>query len=577
MTSDCGESKQSEVISFFMHIAFSFAKWYTVTKVVRDLEIVILALNSKYIHSSLAPWYLKAEVPVAEVVEHTINEDILSVVADIVKKRPRLLAISVYIWNVTFAEKVAALVKDELPDIIVAVGGPEVSYNPKEVLGRCTAIDYVISGEGEVPFSALCRKVLYGEDCFLPGISYGSYVAEPYIGTGTPKSPYTDAYFSALQGRIAYFESSRGCPYSCAYCLSGRCEGIRFFDMDYVRENLLRVANSGTKTVKFVDRTFNADRKRAIEILSFIKAGSGVSFPSDVCFHFELSGDLLDDATIAFLKTVPHGLFQFEIGIQSFFPKTIQAIHRKTESSILKRRIQELVRLGNAHVHTDLIAGLPYEGYDDFKDSFDQAYFLGANMLQLGFLKILHGTEIENRAKEYGFRYTKQPPYEVFETPWLSQAEVVKLKITENAVDRLHNSGRFRRVIELCLPLFDRPYDFFYTCGRLIAKEKNLDTMTDALFLNLSKTFPDRTDEIRDAFVCDRLATNSARGFPKALYHKDPRISLVKKQLNADMATAEKAGVRRSVSILYHKQVAVYVDYERKDWRGEYPLNFVKL
>lgn len=539
------------------------------------MDVAILALNSKYIHSSLAPWYLKAEVPSAEVVEHTINEDFETVLTDILVRRPKILAVSIYIWNVAFAEELLQRVKAVAPQTVTVVGGPEVSYNPGEVMERCTAVDYVISGEGEIPFAALCRRVLYGEDCDLPGVSYKGFIAEPYIGVGTPKSPYTDAYFSALRGRIAYFESSRGCPYSCAYCLSGRCEEMRFFDMGYVRDNLVRLAVSGTKTIKFVDRTFNADRRRALEILSFIKEGSGNLFPADVCFHFELSGDLLDDETICFLKTVPAGLFQFEIGIQSFYPDTIRAIHRKTDSETLKQRIRCLANLGNAHIHTDLIAGLPYESYADFKNSFDEAYALGADMLQLGFLKILHGTELEERAEEYGLLYSLAPPYEVYETPWLSREDIQELKIAEHAVDRLHNSGRFRRVICLCLPQYMRAYDFFYECGVVIQKQRSLDDMTNALYTFLCEKFPQMAEEIRDVFVCDRLATNSSKGLPKALYRADPRLADVKRRLNADSKTAEKAGVRRNVAILYHRNMAVYADYENGNFCGEYPLRYI--
>ena len=546
------------------------------------MDIVILAINSKYIHSSLAPWYLKAATDFpAEVVEHTINEDIEVVFADILARKPKVLAVSVYIWNVVYAEKLLHMVKAVLPKITTVVGGPEVSYNAEEVLTRCSAIDYVISGEGEIPFNALCEKLLANAQNELIGISYRTdarnVIAQPYIGIGTPKSPYTDEYFAALNGRISYFESSRGCPYSCAYCLSGRCEVMRFFDMDYVKENLIKLAQSGTKTIKFVDRTFNADRRRALDILSFIASESGKLFPSDVCFHFELSGDLLDDEIIAFLKTVPVGLFQFEIGIQSFYPDTITAIHRRTDSETLKRRIKQLVEIGNAHIHTDLIAGLPYEGYDDFKNSFDEAYALGANMLQLGFLKILHGTELEDKASEYGFAYSANPPYEVYETPWLSREEVAELKITESAVERLHNSGRFRRTITLCLTYFNRSYDFFHECGKAIQNRRSLDDMTDALYEFLCEKIPVLKEQIRDVLVCDRLATNSSKGLPKSLHRIDHKIAEVKKLLNTNESTAEKPYIRRNIAILYSKNQAVYADYANKNNHGEYPLGYINL
>ena len=541
------------------------------------MDIVILALNSKYIHSSLAPWYLKAEVPAATVLEHTVNEDIDTVLKDIVSLKPRILAISVYIWNIKYAERILELVKESLPDIITVVGGPEVSYNPKDVLERSHSIDYVISGEGEIPFSFLCNSIEHNITPNISGVSYRDHISEPFIGSGTPKSPYIDDYFTALNNRIAYFESSRGCPYSCAYCLSGRCERMRFFDMEYVKENLLKLAKSGTKTIKFVDRTFNAERNRAREIFSLIIEKNGTEFPRDVCFHFELSGDLLDDETVELLSSAPDGLFQFEIGIQSFYPKTINAIHRKTKSEVLKKRISQLIKLNNAHIHTDLIAGLPYEGYEDFINSFNEAYSLGADMLQLGFLKILHGTELEVKADEYGLHFSKNPPYEVYETTWLSNAEIKLLKTAESALDRIHNSGRFKRTVALCLPYFKTAYDFFYKCGRVIEDSHSLDEMTDKLYFYLKTEFPQKSEQIRDALVCDRIATNSSKGLPKSIYQNDARIGKIKHLLNNDEGTAEKKGIRRNIAILYGANKVVYADYDIKSHKNEYELKFLEL
>lgn len=539
-----------------------------------------MALNSKYIHSSLATWYLKSSIEDLDfssvVLEHTINESLDYICNDIISFNPKVLAISVYIWNVKHVYELVKQVKSFNQEIKVILGGPEVSYNSEKVLEN-NFVDYVICGEGEIPFSNICQFLLSGGNADLSGISWRGNISKPYIGIGTPKSPYTNEYFAMLNNRIAYFESSRGCPYSCAYCLSGRCDGVRFFDMEYVKENLIKLANSGTKTIKFVDRTFNADRHRAYELFNFLIEYSGRAFSSDVCFHFELSGDLLDDDTILLLSSAPNGLFQFEIGIQSFYPHTIAAIHRKTDNETLKLRIKQLVAMGNAHIHTDLIAGLPYEDYNSFINSFNEAYELGANMLQLGFLKILHGTELEDKAVEYGFKYSHEPPYEVCETSWLTREDFLKLKTAESAVDRLHNSGRFRRTIKFCLPYFDSAYDFFFECGAVIKDISALDEMTNVLFLFLTARFANLTDEIRDVLVCDRLATNSSKGLPKALYRTDTCIPEIKKRLNNDVATAEKTGVRRNIAILYHSNCAVYADYEKKNNRGEYPLEYIEL
>lgn len=326
-------------------------------------DVVILALNSGYVHSALAPWYLKAaagDLPLSlEVIEHTVNESVRTVVEDIVKRSPRLLAISVYIWNVQVVRDLAALIKKRLPDIVLAVGGPEVSYNSADVLKCTPEIDYVICGEGETPFRQLCGALITGAECrFRRCLSS----RRPYRFRQN-LMPEKARRSVRIQTNIclrcvadqAYFESSRGCPYACAYCLSGRCDGLRFFDTDYVYENLLRLANSGAKVIKFVDRTFNADRKRAYALFSFLIDAYGKTIPRGVCFHFELSGDLLDDETVALLSAAPRGLFQFEIGIQSFHPETIRAIRRATDSRVLKRRIRQLASAGRAHIHVDLI------------------------------------------------------------------------------------------------------------------------------------------------------------------------------------------------------------------------------
>ena len=547
-------------------------------------EVLILSLNSKFIHSTLASWYLKSAaegIADCHVCEHTINESFDTVFKDIFEHAPKVLAISVYIWNVEYVFRLVEEVKKAVPETIIVLGGPEVGYNVESVFEKCPGADYIISGEGEVPFVNLCRFLLHGHNVDFNGISRRAdnkiVVSTPYIGEGTPKSPYTSDYFDTLNGRIAYFESSRGCPYSCAYCISGRKEGLRFFDIEYVKTNILLLANSGSKTIKFVDRTFNANKKRAIEIWEFLISESGKSFPHDVCFHFELSGDLLDDESISLLEKSPPGLFQYEIGIQSFCDKTIDVIHRVTDSVTLKNRIKKLVSMENAHIHTDLIAGLPYENLMSFKDSFNQAYELGADMLQLGFLKLLHGTELSDLADKYGFKYLDKPPYEVFETAWMSNDDIKLLKIVENAVDRIHNSGRFKRTLKWCVSHFETPFEMFYLIGSRIRNLRGLDDITDSIFSFLAERFPDDREEIRDNMVLDRLSTNSSKKLPDSLYISDQFIGVIKKFLNASPETAEKTGVRRSIVILYHSNQVVYVDYSDRNFKDEYRLNFILM
>ena len=288
------------------------------------MKVLICTFNTKYVHSALAPWCLRAGAkkyaPDCEcnIFEGTINENTDTLLEKILRYDFDLIAFSTYIWNKKLVLSLAERVKQHR-NVKIALGGPEVSYNVCEILSDSPYIDYVLSGEGEEIFGRLCSGENVDE---IPGISYrkndGFVVKPPYVPLETPPSPYCDEYFEALNGRIAYIETSRGCPYRCAFCLSGRCGTVRFFDLEKSKENIIKLSNSGTQTVKFIDRTFNADRERANEIFSFIIDGYGKEIPKNVCFHFEIEGELLDNKTFSVLEKAPKGLFQLEIGLQTF-------------------------------------------------------------------------------------------------------------------------------------------------------------------------------------------------------------------------------------------------------------------
>ncbi|MEG1773678.1 MAG: radical SAM protein, partial [Oscillospiraceae bacterium] len=294
-----------------------------------SLAVVIGTLNSQYIHSSLAPWCLLAGVRAfgdpglcARVVEGTINEPPERMLERLVAAAPAAVGFCCYIWNITQTLALLAPLQKRLPGLRIILGGPEVSYCAAAVLEACPAVDFVLSGEGERPFALLLNALLRHEPpAGLPGVCLrtadGIFCAPPYTPDDTPPSPYGPDYFSALSGRIAYLETSRGCPFSCAFCLSGRCGGARFFPLERARRELLLLANSGAKTVKLVDRTFNANPERARAIFRFLLEHYGSDIPQGVCFHFEIAGDLLDDETLALLAAAPPGAIQMEIGLQS--------------------------------------------------------------------------------------------------------------------------------------------------------------------------------------------------------------------------------------------------------------------
>jgi len=477
----------------------------------------------------------------AEVVEGTINEERKKILERILSCKPDVVGFCCYIWNITVVCDLVKMMKEELADCIIVLGGPEVSYNAREVLRNLPLVDYVISGEGERPMAELLNAIVSGSELEdIPGICYrkgeGIIISEPYTPCEIPPSPYTRQYFDALNGRIAYLETSRGCPYSCAFCLSGRCGGVRYYDLERAKQEILLLANSGTQTIKLVDRTFNANRRRANELFRFIIEGYGKKIPQGICFHFEIAGDLLDKETIELLATAPVGSIQFEIGLQSFNGKTLAAVNRKTNLEKLKQNISQLVANGNVHIHIDLIAGLPHENIVSFMDSFNTAFVLRPHMLQLGFLKLLHGSPMREEPGQYPCEYTTKAPYEVIKTPWISREELELLHYSEHALGQLYNRGRFRRTLTYLLNHMEKsPFELFRDVGVFLGQTgeapKSLDDFTALVFSYFVSQSGVEQTALRDCMVCDRLATNASGKLPKALQIQDPRLKIAIKAL----------------------------------------------
>lgn len=558
------------------------------------LSVVIATLNSKYIHSSLAPWCLLAGVKSyctnvnAVVIEGTINQKLEDVAEKIISTAPQAVGLSCYIWNITLMKQLIVLIKMALPNTIIILGGPEVSYNARNILCENNNVDYIISGEGEKPFAVLLNSIADNKP--VPnnmGICYNSsqgvIISQPYISTEQPPTPYTEEYFKALNGRIAYLETSRGCPYSCAFCLSGRCGKARFFDAERAKQEMLLLANSGTQTIKLVDRTFNANKKRAYMLFEFIIQSYGTKIPKGVCFHFEIAGDILDEATIALLKTAPVGAIQLEIGLQSFNEVTLEYINRKTNTAKLKENILQLVANNNMHIHIDLIAGLPYEDFASFRQSFNIAYSLNSHMLQLGFLKLLYGAEMRENTQKYSCTYNTQPPYEVTGTKWLSDKELKSLHMLEDALDRINNSGRFTRTIKYIISTTPKtPFDVFLGFGEFAYNKGtgkiSLDEYTKYMYNYFSGLENVDKQILRDYMVLDRLSTNASGLLPQILRVQDQMQKKVRLMLEEDSATKVIKGIKRGIAILYTQNKAVYVDYINKNpINGEYKLNYCNL
>lgn len=535
------------------------------------MKITLCAVNSKYIHSSLAVWYLKSAVSEKNqctVIEGTINERTEDIVEKIVESSPQLVAFSTYIWNKEHVMFIAEQVKNRIGAKIL-LGGPEVSYNVKEILESHSFVDYVISGEGEEPFSMLCDGCSLEE---IEGLSYKKggrvFVKEAHASQKDPPNPYTKEYFEALNGRIAYIETSRGCPFNCAFCLSGRCGGVRFFDLEESKRRMVMLANSGTQTVKFIDRTFNASKKRARDIFAFLIQEYKKSIPKGVCFHFEIEGELLDEETFEILEKAPKGLIQFEIGLQSFNEMTLKSINRKTNLELLVENIKRILTLGNIHTHIDLIVGLPFENLQSFKKSFDLAYRLKPQMLQIGFLKLLYGTPLRENADEQKCVFSNTPPYEIMSNRWISAEEIAGLHYFEDVFERLYNSRRFALTCEYLEGFYDSPFELFMGFSeRLTGRTaKTLDEFTLAAYEYFGTLpFVDR-DRLRDVLAIDRLATNRMGALPEFLKIKHPNLKKTLNFLDKNEGTKQHQGIKRAATPLLTENKVAYVDYDHCDY-----------
>ena len=536
------------------------------------MKILFCAINSKYIHSTLAAWYLKRAVEKqdasAVVLEATINEKTDTVLAKILSCDFDVIAFSTYIWNKNMVIELAKGVKEATGKTVI-FGGPEVSYNAGEILSLYSFVDYVVSGEGELPFERIVKGdnkadiegLCYRKDCEI-------VVKEPYISFVDPPFPYTQDYLEALNGRITYLETSRGCPFHCAFCLSGRCGGVRFFDLEESKRKIITLANSGTQTVKFIDRTFNANKKRANQIFQFIIDEYGKKIPTCVCFHFEIEGELVDDEMIEILKTAPSGLFQFEIGLQSFNEKTLLYINRRTNLKKLTDVIQKIIALGNIHVHIDLIAGMSYEDMCSFEKSFNKALALRPHMLQLGFLKLLHGAEMREDTKKYSFEYSSEPPYEVISTEWMNRQELEQLHIFEDVFEKLYNSARFPHTCEYIFANTTNAFETVFGFAKYCKKEKlenNLDAFTKALFEYFSAQAGFDKNKLRDMLAIDRLSTNKMGSLPEFLKVHSPLLKSTLNELEKSPQTKRKKGVKRAATLLLSEPLFVYVDYDDLD------------
>ena len=441
------------------------------------MKILLAACNAKYIHSNLAVYDLKAyssdydkEVLLRE---YTINQPKDEILKDIYGSGADVVCFSCYIWNISFVRELIRDLAKILPETAFWAGGPEVSYDAEKFLTEMPEMTGVLVGEGEKTFHDLLEYYIDGKGSLgeIRGIAYRDGEEIRHNGwrelMNLSEIPFVYQHLEEFENRIIYYESSRGCPFSCSYCLSSIDKKLRFRDLELVKKELQFFLDHKVPQVKFVDRTFNCKHEHAMAIWKYIlEHDNGVTN-----FHFEVSADLLRDEEMDLMAKMRPGLIQLEIGVQSTNPETIRAIHRHMDLDKLERCVDRVHSFRNIHQHLDLIAGLPYEDYDTFHRSFNDVYQMKPDQLQLGFLKVLKGSLMQGEAEKYGIVHKEKEPYEVLSTNWLPYGDVLKLKAVESMVEVYYNSGQFQHTLEYLVPLAKDAFTFYESLGAFYEKK----------------------------------------------------------------------------------------------------------
>ena len=423
------------------------------------MKILLVGINAKYIHSNAAIRLLKAYaekenpeiIGKIEIAEYTINNRKEEILADIYLKKPDVIMFSCYIWNISLVFSLSKEIPKIMPGAEIWLGGPEVSFNAEEILEKHSEIKGIMTGEGEESFREVVEKYL---KCEKP-----QQIIAPEKPLNMDDIPfiYNDENIKDFENKIIYYESSRGCPFSCSYCLSSATKIVRFLSNERTKSDLDFFLKHKVKQVKFVDRTFNANHAHSEFVLQYIlENDNGITN-----FHFEIAGDILTEKEMELLSKMRPGLAQLEIGVQSTNPETLKEIKRVTNLEILKKNVEEIRKNRNVHQHLDLIAGLPFEDYESFKRSFNDVYKMRPDQLQLGFLKVLKGSYMAEKVEEYSLKFTESSPYEVLSTKWISFEEILKLKQVEEMVELYYNSSQFVNTLKVLETKFKTPFELY--------------------------------------------------------------------------------------------------------------------
>ncbi|MBK5720683.1 B12-binding domain-containing radical SAM protein [Dysgonomonas sp. Marseille-P4677] len=443
------------------------------------MKTILTTLNAKYIHTSLAlRWLYVANKDKFDISfkEYTIKEDLAKISDELLAMQIDVLGLSVSIWNVSQTRMLVALLKKENPDLIIILGGPEVSYEPEFFLQNWD-IDYVISGEGEFVFGELLNAIENNELADMPGVSARNRISRHIVQADMERlaslpSPYMlDEDRTDVQNRLVYFETSRGCPYQCQYCLSSLEKGVRYFPQNYILSNLKYLIDNDVKQIKFLDRTFNLNKNHTLTVFDFLIK----NYRPNLSCQFEVYADLLSDEMIDYLNTnLPENYFRFEIGIQSTYEPTNIAVKRKQDFPLLADNVRKIMAGGKVDLHLDLIAGLPYETLDRFIKSFNDVFEFGAKEVQLGFLKMLRGTNLRRYADKYGYKYDEEPPYEIEYNADISRVELDRIHEAEHALEKFWNSGRFSQTMDVIFTKYykGRYFELFDEIGQYYKQQR---------------------------------------------------------------------------------------------------------
>ena len=535
------------------------------------MKILLAACNAKYIHSNPAVYDLKAYAAAykdsVQIKEFTINQPKDEIMKEIYRSGADVVCFSCYIWNISFVRELIRDLKKILPDTVFWAGGPEVSFHAKNFLEDMPQVTGIMKGEGEETFLALAGYYLEGKGRLeeISGIVFRKENEIVDNGFREPvdldRIPFIYENPENFENRIIYYESSRGCPFSCSYCLSSIDRKLRFRSLSLVKKELQFFLDHRVPQVKFVDRTFNCRHEHAMEIWKYIlEHDNGVTN-----FHFEVSADLFREDELELIGRMRPGLIQLEIGVQSANPETLEAVHRKTDLEKLRRNVEKIRSFHSVHQHLDLIAGLPCEDYESFRRSFDFVYSMKPDQLQLGFLKVLKGSLMEEKAREYGITCKSMEPYEVLSTRWISYEEILKLKTVESMVEVYYNSGQFQYTLNWLMGFWEDAFSFYEDLGRFYER-KGYEELSHSRI---------RRYEILLEFLHEKPEISVAEAAGRMVYDLYLRENLKKRpSFAADQKPYEKAvwsyrkehQVPKTAHIeVFSDGTAVLFDYDRRD------------